>query len=69
MRLRVRAQGEGDRGELGSMDSTPEWHQNEDTARDGDGWLSGVFEMVGCEEIFSGIDSDAYVRQLREGWG
>jgi hypothetical protein len=52
------------------MDSTPEWHQNEDTARDGDGWLSGVFEMVGCgKEIFSGIDPDAYVRQLREGWG
>ena len=52
------------------MASTPEWHQNEDTARDGDGWLSGVFEMVGSgEEIFSGIDPDAYVRQLREGWG
>ena len=47
------------------MDSTPEWHQNEDTARDGDGWLSGVFEMVGCgEEIFSGIDPDAYVRRI-----
>ena len=46
-----------------------DWYRNEYAGSATDTWLSGVFEMAGSgEEIFSGIDPDAYVRQLREGW-
>jgi hypothetical protein len=46
-----------------------DWYRNEYAGSATDTWLSGVFEMAGSgEEIFSGIDPDAYVRQLREAW-
>jgi hypothetical protein len=46
-----------------------DWYRNEYDGPATDKWLSGVFEMAGAgKEIFSGIDPDAYVRQLREGW-
>jgi hypothetical protein len=51
------------------MDPTPESYRNEDAASDNDRWLSEIFEIAGsAKEIFAGVDPDAYVRQLREGW-
>jgi hypothetical protein len=32
-------------------------------------WLRGVFKMIGAgRAIFRGVDADAYVKELREGW-
>jgi hypothetical protein len=46
-----------------------DWYRTEFDGSATDNWLSGVFEMAGAgKEIFAGIDPDAYVRQLREGW-
>jgi hypothetical protein len=46
-----------------------DWYRTEFDGSGTDKWLSGVFEMAGSGvEIFSGIDPDSYVRQLREGW-
>ena len=68
-RAHTRTHGEKDRRENISMGPTPEWYRNEDATSDSDGWLCGILAMAGAgEEIFSGIDPDAYVRQLREGW-
>ena len=45
-----------------------EWYRNE-YARPQDTWLQGLKDLAGTgKEIFSGIDADEYVRQLREGW-
>jgi hypothetical protein len=46
-----------------------DWYRTEYHASAADNWLSGIFELSGAgQEIFAGIDPDAYVRQLREGW-
>jgi hypothetical protein len=46
-----------------------DWYRTEFDGSGADTWLSGVFEMAGSgAAIYSGIDPDSYVRQLREGW-
>ncbi len=46
-----------------------DWYQNEYTTPARDGWLSGIFAMIGAgRDIFAGIDPDEYVRKLRAGW-
>jgi hypothetical protein len=45
------------------------WYHNEYASPKQDGWLRGIFEMIGAgKEDFAGVDPDEYVRQLREGW-
>jgi len=45
------------------------WYRNRLAPRSRDGWLQGIFEMIGAgKEVFGGTDPDEYVRQLREGW-
>ena len=46
-----------------------DWYEAEYAQAGKEGWLSGIFEMIGAgKEIFAGQDPDEYVRRLREGW-
>jgi hypothetical protein len=46
-----------------------DWYEVEYARAGKEGWLSGIFEMVGAgKEVFAGEDPDEYVRRLREGW-
>jgi len=46
-----------------------DWYEAEYAHAGKDGWLSGIYEMIGAgKEIFAGEDPDEYVRRLREGW-
>jgi hypothetical protein len=46
-----------------------DWYEAEYAQAGKEGWLSGIFEMIGAgKEVFAGQDPDEYVRRLREGW-
>ena len=46
-----------------------DWYRNEYARPSGEVWLQGAKDLAGAgREIFSGIEADEYVRQLREGW-
>jgi len=46
-----------------------DWYEAEYAQAGKEGWLSGIFEMIGAgKEVFAGEDPDEYVRRLREGW-
>ena len=46
-----------------------EWYRKEYAPPRHDTWLRGAKELAGAgRDVFSGIDPDEYVRQLREGW-
>ena len=46
-----------------------DWYDSEYANKRQDTWLGGVFDMIGAgKDDFGGIDADAYVRSLREGW-
>jgi hypothetical protein len=46
-----------------------DWYRNEYAPPPRDTWLRGVYEMIGAaQDVFRGVDPDAYVQQLREGW-
>ena len=46
-----------------------DWYRKEYAGPPQDDWLGGIFDMIGAgKEDFAGVDADAYVRELREGW-
>ena len=46
-----------------------EWYRKEYARPPEDNWLQGLTELAGAgKDVFSGVDPDEYVRQLREGW-
>jgi hypothetical protein len=46
-----------------------DWYEAEYAQTGGNGWLSGIFEMIGAgKNVFAGEDPDEYIRRLREGW-
>jgi hypothetical protein len=46
-----------------------EWYRKEFDTSAKASWLSGIFELsTAGKELFAGVDADAYVDRLREGW-
>ena len=46
-----------------------EWQGKETGTKPGERWLAGLHQLRGLgKDIWAGVDPDAYVRNLREGW-
>lgn len=46
-----------------------DWYRNEYARSPENTWLQGLKDLAGAgRDVFSGVDADEYVRELREGW-